>query len=112
MRAAKTYKVDVPVVIFQEGKYFVAYCPVLELSSYGQSASEAKGAFAEALKIFIEETERKGTLEKILLDLGWTLKRKPSVQYQLPEFSPERIRAVVRGKGVVKQTVRVPLVFA
>ncbi|MCX6600446.1 MAG: hypothetical protein NT025_02655 [bacterium] len=112
MRAPKTYKVHVPVVIFQEGEYFVAYCPVLELSSYGQSENEAKRAFAEALKIFIKETEKKGTLEKILLDLGWTLKRKPFVQYQLPEFSPERVKALVRAKRVVKETVRMPFVFA
>jgi len=76
--------VGVIVLILKEDNLFVAYCPALELSSYGKTKKEAKENFNDALNIFIEETQKKGTLEKVLLSLGWTLKQKPQVSYKPP----------------------------
>lgn len=76
--------VGVSVFVLKEDDLFVAYCPALELSSYGKTKKEAKENFSDALKIFIEETQKKGTLEKMLLSLGWTLKQKPQVRYKPP----------------------------
>jgi hypothetical protein len=42
-------KVEVSILLLKENGNFVAYCPALELSSYGDSEQEAKGAFEEAL---------------------------------------------------------------
>jgi predicted RNase H-like HicB family nuclease len=63
MATIKTQKLSVSYYIVREGKYHVAYCPALELTSYGLTVAEAKRAFSEVLEIFIEETERKGTLD-------------------------------------------------
>ena len=63
-------KMNLQVALFKEENQFVAYCPALELSSYGDNPKEAKQAFEEALEIFIEETSEKGTLENALLQLG------------------------------------------
>jgi predicted RNase H-like HicB family nuclease len=79
--------VGVSVLILKENNLFVAYCPALELSSYGKTKKEAKENFYDALKIFIEETHKKGTLEKVLLSLGWTLKQKPQISYKPPELT-------------------------
>ncbi|MBS4029527.1 MAG: hypothetical protein KGZ58_12935 [Ignavibacteriales bacterium] len=65
--------VSVGVALIKEGDSIVAYCPALELSSYGDTKKEARSAFEEALKIFLKETMQKGTLEKFLLKLGWSL---------------------------------------
>lgn len=64
-----------PVTIFREGAYFIAYSPALDLSSAGKSTKEAKRMFAEAVDSFFEELSEAGTLNAVLKDLGWTGKR-------------------------------------
>ena len=82
--------VNVTVTIFKEGDYLVAYCPALELSSYGRTVEAAKKAFSQAMDIFMEETEKRGTLERALLSLGWSLRLKPSCRYEPPFFMPNQ----------------------
>lgn len=112
MPTPKTYDINVHVLMIQEDDCLVVYCPALDLSSYGQTEDEAKNAFEEALEIFIEETERKGTLEKVLLDLGWTLRQKPSFQYQPPEFPLEESFALLKkAVKVFEETMPIPYNF-
>lgn len=47
-------ELSLEVQLIKEGDYIVAYCPSLELSSYGDSEEDAKTAFEEVLKIFID----------------------------------------------------------
>ncbi|MBI5060486.1 hypothetical protein HZB60_11985 [candidate division KSB1 bacterium] len=106
----KKFKINVRVLISQEGDYFVAYCPELDLSSYGRAEAAAKKSFEQALKIFVKETERKGTLEKVILGLGWTLKQKPTPKYQPPELSAKNKRAV-RSRSVRLTRTSVPISY-
>ena len=94
------------VLIIKEEDYFVAYCPALELSSYGKSQSEAKAAFKVDIKIFIDETAKNGNLEKYLLKQGWTLQRIPELDYQ-----PPRIPLSIANKAinVISQNVALPI---
>ncbi|MEK7651489.1 MAG: hypothetical protein AAB377_03105 [Patescibacteria group bacterium] len=62
---------QLPISIFKEGKYFVAYAPALDLSTSGKSYDEAKSRFREIVGIFFEEIMKKGTLEEVLSGLGW-----------------------------------------
>jgi len=67
----KSLKVNLPLFIFKEGESFVAYTPVLDLSSSGKTPEQARKRFQEAVDIFFEETLKKNTLEHVLRDLGW-----------------------------------------
>ena len=78
--------VALQVELRNDDKYVVAYCPALELSAFGTNKETAKKRFIDEVTIFFTETERKGTLEKYLLKLGWTLTQKP-----VPAFIPPRI---------------------
>lgn len=60
-----------PVSIIKEGKSYIAYTPALDLSTSGKTYKEAKERFEEIVNIFFEELIKKGTLEEVLLDLGW-----------------------------------------
>jgi len=71
------------VVVFKEDNCYVAYCPALDLSTYTSTRKELPKAFAEAVDIFFEETIKKGTLEKLLINYGWTLQKN---QFQPPEI--------------------------
>lgn len=76
-----TIRVD----FIKEGEFVVAYCPSLNLSSFGKDIEEAQSSFEEALEIFVEETQEMGTLEDVLLDLGWQIKKeKISSSFQPP----------------------------
>ncbi len=104
----KKLHIDVPVMFFREGDHMVAYCPALELSSYGKTEEKAKKAFEQAVNIFFEETERKGTLEKVLLSLGWSLRQKPSCRYEPPFFIHNKTALQAKTVDVVEQTLRIP----
>ena len=105
------YRFTLSVRLLNEGDYIVAYCPALELSSYGKNERDARKRFEEALNIFIEETERKGTLEKELLMLGWTLRLKPKMMAQPTYPVPSRAVAAKMIKEFPFQA-RFPLAMA
>lgn len=73
-------EVILTVALFKEDKYYVAYCPALELSTYATNMEKVKREFTKELDIFFKETIRKATLERLLLKYGWTL--------QMKEFRP------------------------
>jgi predicted RNase H-like HicB family nuclease len=42
-------------IIQQEGKYFVALCPELDVASQGRNVEEARRNIVEAVELFLEE---------------------------------------------------------
>ncbi len=81
-------KAQLPVQIFKQGKRFVAYTPVLDLSTSGRTEKEAKVRFHELVQIFFEELEEMGTMEEVLLSLGW---QKAKSQWRPPHISDEKV---------------------
>lgn len=68
---ALNLKVSLPISFLKEDKYFIAYSPVLDLSTSGKTFEEAKKRFDEVVEIFFEELLEKNTLDKVLKELGW-----------------------------------------
>lgn len=102
--------VNVQVALFQEDGIWVAYCPALEVSSYGDDKKEAKKAFEEAMQIFLSETDRKGTLERYLLKLGWQLQQKPKPMYNQPYISlEENKRLFEKSPQIYNERVAIPV---
>lgn len=97
---------QVPVFFVEEEGQWVAFCPALDVSSYGDTIEEAKVAFEEALEIFIEETVDRGTLEKELLRMGWTLSSKEYV----PPTIAKRNNPMFQSKEREDRIVRMPTV--
>lgn len=85
---------NLPVSFLKEADQFVAYTPVLDLSTSGNTLEEAKNNFTEAVEIFFDEIVQMGTLEDVLLDLGWKRRDK--------DFLPP----VIVSQGM--ESVRVP----
>ncbi len=63
--------IDYDIIVFEEGKAYVAYCPELDVSSCGKTVDHAKEMLKTAVKLFIEEAEKMGTLEDILEESGY-----------------------------------------
>ena len=65
------FQVKLPVSFLKDGDSFIAYTPVLDLSSAGKSFEEAQKRFIEAVQLFLEELVEAGTLDEVLTGLGW-----------------------------------------
>jgi predicted RNase H-like HicB family nuclease len=60
--------------IFKEGRAFVAHARELDVSSCGGTKEKALRNLQEAVRLFLAEAEKMGTLEQILDEVG---NRKP-----------------------------------
>jgi predicted RNase H-like HicB family nuclease len=63
--------IEYDIIIFRENKTYIAYCPELDVSSCGVSIEQAKENLKTAVRLFIEEAEKLGTLEDILIESGY-----------------------------------------
>lgn len=57
--------------IKRKGKWFIAYCPPLDLSTQGKTIDEAKENLIEASQLFIISCLERGTLDQALRELGF-----------------------------------------
>ncbi|MBI2405254.1 hypothetical protein HYV22_03700 [Candidatus Gottesmanbacteria bacterium] len=64
--------VRLPVSIFKEGDTFIAYCPVLDLSTSAKTFEQTQKRFTQAVEVFFEELLEMGTLDEVLSSYGWT----------------------------------------
>jgi predicted RNase H-like HicB family nuclease len=80
-----TVDVSLDVLLIKEGDYIVSFCPALNLSSFGDTEEDAKKGFDEAMTIFLDELHKRGTLEKVLLNLGWQLKKFQTASFLPPD---------------------------
>ena len=64
---------DIPFTTrtFKEGQNFVAHAIELDVSSCGGTQQKALKNLKEALRLFLEEAEKMGTLKQILEEHGY-----------------------------------------
>jgi predicted RNase H-like HicB family nuclease len=60
--------IDYDLIVFKEDDTFVAYCPELDVSSCGNTIEQAKDMLKNAVRLFLEEIEKMGTLDDVLLE--------------------------------------------
>lgn len=51
-------KVDLKNVVWKEGKYYVAQCLNVDISSFGKTKKEALAALDEALELYFEDNKK------------------------------------------------------
>lgn len=94
-------KILVHIDYFEENGVIVALCPELQVSSFGDTISEAEQSIREALELFFEGCEAMGTLDEVLEESGYTKiadnwqLRKPvkSIEMSFPWREKARIYA-------------------
>ena len=64
------FQFRLPVQIWQEHGHFVAFCPVLQVTSYGDSKRDAQRNVKEAVELFFEVCVEDGTLNEVLRECG------------------------------------------
>jgi predicted RNase H-like HicB family nuclease len=66
------FPIEFDAIIFKEVTTFVAYCPELDVSSCGNTIEQARSNLLTAVRLFVEEADKMGTLEDILEESGFT----------------------------------------
>lgn len=51
-------KIDLRNVVWKEGKYYVAQCLNIDVSSFGKTKKEALANLDEALELYFEDTKK------------------------------------------------------
>ncbi|MBI4430498.1 MAG: type II toxin-antitoxin system HicB family antitoxin [Candidatus Omnitrophica bacterium] len=64
-------RIEFTSLIFRENETFVSFCPELSVASCGDTVDDARRRLKEAVRLFIEESDRMGTLEDILTEEGF-----------------------------------------
>jgi predicted RNase H-like HicB family nuclease len=57
--------------IYQEARLYVAICPELDVSSFGETPREAEDSLREAVSAFLDECEALGSLTEVLEEAGF-----------------------------------------
>lgn len=86
---------NLPVIFLREGKRFIAYTPALDLSTSGKSFAEAKRRFEEIAQVFFDEIGRMGTLEEVLLNLGWQKEERKFIPPTVVAHESQRVRILI-----------------
>ena len=69
-------RISLEINVFKERNVYVALCPELNVSSFGDDIESAKESLREALEAFLEECEAMGTLQDILEDAGFVKEKE------------------------------------
>ncbi|MFZ3091560.1 MAG: hypothetical protein WA240_13190 [Nitrospirota bacterium] len=85
--------IEYDIIIFKENITFIAYCPELDVSSCGDDIERAKENLKTAVRLFIEEAEKIGTLEEILIESGY--KKDASGKWLSPKIVATEVATVV-----------------
>ena len=64
-------QIEFDMIVFEEDKSYVAYCPELDISSCGNTVEQAKEMLKTAIRLFLEEAEKMGTLEEVLEEANY-----------------------------------------
>jgi len=64
-------RMDFDMVVFREEETFIAHSPELDVSSCGSSVEQARTNLRTAVRLFVEEAEKMGTLGDILAEAGY-----------------------------------------
>jgi hypothetical protein len=67
------FKVNLPLIRFEEDGCKIAYCPALDVSGYGYSDEEAFNSFKLSLAEFFKYVTNKKTFEKEMVRMGWQI---------------------------------------
>jgi len=66
------FSLEFDTIFFQEGSAIVAYCPELDVSSCGNNIEQARVNLKTAVRLFVEEAQKMGTLLDILEECSFT----------------------------------------
>ena len=56
------FQIEFDGIVFKEGEIFISYCPKIDVSSCGNTVDEARTNLKTAVRLFLEEAAKMGTV--------------------------------------------------
>jgi predicted RNase H-like HicB family nuclease len=78
------FLLEFDTIFFKEGTAIIAYCPELDVSSCGNDIEHARANLKTAVRLFVEEAQKMGTLDDILEESGFT--QSPTSSWHPPRL--------------------------
>lgn len=72
VKDGKVQSVRLSTRIFKQGSQIVIHSDSLDFCTSGDTIEQARANFHDAIHIFLEDLFEQGTLQEILLELGWS----------------------------------------
>jgi predicted RNase H-like HicB family nuclease len=69
-------EIQFTIQVFRDGRMYVAHAPELDVSSCATTRAKAEKNLKEAVRLFLEEAEKIGTLEQILEEAGFVQRKR------------------------------------
>ncbi len=69
-------KIQFTSQIFREGRMFVAHTPELDVTSCATTEAKAQKNLLEAVRLFLDEAEKKGSVDQILKEAGFVRRKQ------------------------------------
>ncbi len=105
-----TIECEIAVMIIKDDdNTYTAYCPALQLSTYGDSPEDVQEAFAERLAIFMEEMAGQNVLHQELIRLGWNYEASKTPHLTQPENVTIPVHLLNSSFGIIRKPFRVPV---
>lgn len=102
----KMYEFNLTFFVFKENDYYIAYCPMLDLSTSGDTKQEAVQNFPEAFEAFIECCVEKNILKECLTSLGWRVSTKRILPPPLSKLAhKEGVKELLDGENYFERRV-------
>ncbi|MGE0085298.1 MAG: type II toxin-antitoxin system HicB family antitoxin [Desulfococcaceae bacterium] len=79
------FELNLPITVFKEDDGFVSYCPLLDVSSQGDTQEEAKENLAEAVTGFMISCYEMGTLSNVLKECGFVPVSQGEMNFAEPD---------------------------
>jgi predicted RNase H-like HicB family nuclease len=95
------FQFELPIGVKKKGKWFISWCPVLDLYSQGETREKAIANIIEAIQLFVMSCFERGTLDEVLKRQGF--------QQTGSRRAPPRIRASDLPREV--KMLKVPIPF-
>lgn len=85
-------QIDFDVIVFKENNTYVAYCPELDVSSCGSSIEHAKEMLRTAVRLFLDEAEKMGTLKDSLEEANYV--KDPGGKWMPPKLVATELASI------------------
>jgi predicted RNase H-like HicB family nuclease len=76
------------------GRYWVASCPSLDIATQGETFERAGENLREALWLFFDSCRRRGTLEQVLTEAGYSAGEVATVSEAVKSFTQPPMQPV------------------
>jgi predicted RNase H-like HicB family nuclease len=71
LRIPIQFQVELPVGVKKQGKWFISWCPVLDVYSQGATRERAVENIIDAIQLFVLSCYERGTLDDVLKRQGF-----------------------------------------